>query len=68
MLQAATTLYKIYFYLCRCAQYEVVWFYLLICLVTAFKGENEDEHRLNYGILFQRQIDIQFSSEYRIHK
>jgi hypothetical protein len=26
MLQAAKTFYKIYFYLCRCAQYEVVWF------------------------------------------
>jgi hypothetical protein len=42
--------------------------YLLTCLVTACKGENEYEHRLNYGILFQRQIDIQFSSEYWIHK
>jgi hypothetical protein len=42
--------------------------YLLSCLVTACKGENEDEHRLNYGILFQRQVDIQFSSEYWIHK
>lgn len=41
--------------------------FLIAFIVTTSAGVHEDAHRLNYGILFQRQKDVQFSSEYWIH-
>lgn len=44
-----------------------IWLFVFLIFASFIPFSMQDEHRLNYGVMFQKQIDVDFASDTWVH-